>query len=217
MKQLWLRGPNGVGKSTLGRLLKAGIPKSVYVSSGQLLRERLTDDRHVAAGNLADSNIVIEVMHKRLNQLRQLDTRVMIIDGFPRKVEEMKEWIHVSHAPDLVVSLQLSDEDVIDRLVNREICDSCGRSYNSFGNEYLRPILPAIPGRCDACADGILVRRPDDSPESIRRRLDIFHQNEMGIMNKLREYSQVNFMSIDASKGLPVLDQISRDIKSLFS
>jgi adenylate kinase len=217
MKQLWLRGPNGAGKSTLGRLLEVAIDKSAYVSSGHLLRERQVDDARMAAGNLAESRVVIDVMKRRYDDLRKRETHVMIIDGFPRKLEEMRMWVQQTRFPDVVVSLKLSDQDVIDRLVNRQICDVCGTSYNSFGNEYLRPIIPAVPGKCDACKNGRLIRRSDDSSQSIKNRLGIFHENEIAIINELGNHNETNLLTYDASKGLPMFNQISQDLKALFS
>jgi adenylate kinase len=219
MKQIWLRGPNGVGKSTLGKMIEAKISGSVFVSSGNLLRQsrdiesQVTED--MGEGNLAKSDIVLRVMGNRFKELKHLGTNLLVVDGFPRKVEELRSWIRMTQAPDVVISLNLSDHEIVERLINRQVCDKCGESYNSFSNIFLRPIVPRVPGRCDACSDGQLVRRPDDVPDIILKRLSVFRANEQRILSSLREQAQVKFATYDVAKGLSSFETIVHEVPQL--
>jgi len=219
MKQIWLRGANGVGKSTLGRIIEQRLIGSVFVSSGNLLRANMSDRKQLqdemAKGDLANSDLVIRVMHKRFEELKIQGANLLILDGFPRKVEELLSWMEMTNPPDLVVTLRLEDDDIVARLVNRQICDTCGRSYNSYSNEFLRPILPRVHGKCDLCSDGKLVRRPEDLPEIVRKRLSLFHGNEKYIMDALKRHSQVKLRTYDVSQGLASFERISNDVSTL--
>ena len=222
MKQLWLRGPNGSGKSTLGKLIAKSVKESVFVSSGALLREQMgrRDDivrQELAKGNLADSDLVLELMTRRYKEIKNAGSRLMIVDGFPRKLEEVWRWEKLVGPPHHVISLSLDDKSVVDRLMNREVCDSCGASYNSFSNEFLRPIVPRIRGECDFCTNGVLSKRADDSSDAILRRLRIFHENENDILNAVRVFPNVELIECDATKGIAAFEQIAGRISNIYS
>jgi adenylate kinase len=150
-------------------------------------------------------------------EIKNAGSRLMIVDGFPRKLEEVERWEKLVGPPHHVISLHLDDKSVVNRLVNREVCDSCGASYNSFSNEFLRPIVPRIGGKCDLCTNGVLSKRADDSPDAIRRRLRIFRENERGILNAVRKFPHVELIECDATKGIAAFEQIAGRISNIYS
>ena len=181
MKQILLRGPPGVGKSTLGKLLQSQLPSSCFVSSGSLLRQHSDPSlrRSIGKGELANSETVLAIMRNEWNRLQYLDW--MIIDGFPRKLPELEQWIKLTTKPHLVVYMHAEEGTIVNKLVNRRICNHCGKNYNLFSSSTMHAILPRISGECDACNSGLIVQREDDYESTVRRRLMTHRENERSI------------------------------------
>ncbi|MBV9850547.1 MAG: adenylate kinase [Armatimonadetes bacterium] len=174
--RLVLLGPPGAGKGTQGQRLAAhyGVP---HVATGDIVRDHIARrtefgrkvEAAIAAGNFAPDADIIYWVRRRL---AEPDARHgYILDGFPRDLAQAGLWdaqTRDEHAPlDAVVELVIAADELIARLSGRLICPVCDTSYHVTQ----RP--PRTPGRCDN--DGaVLVRRPDDEPEAVRRRLRIY-------------------------------------------
>jgi adenylate kinase len=172
--RLILLGPPGAGKGTQAVRIaeRFSVP---HVATGDLLRfavEWGTDiglraKSYMEAGELVPDEIVLELLRTRLSRD---DARAgFVMDGFPRNPAQadaleanLKE---IDHTLDAVISLEVPDELIIQRLSSRWSCPTCGRAYN-------RPADAG--GVCDR--DGMrLFQRADDRPEVIRKRLEVFH------------------------------------------
>ncbi len=170
---LVLLGAPGAGKGTQAKILQAefGIPQ---VSTGDMLRAagaagselgmrvQATMDR----GEFVSDAIVLELISDRL---RQPDAaRGAIFDGFPRTVAQA-EALEKLQPVDRVVSINVPQEDLVERLSGRRTCRACGRMYHIVFNP------PASASACDACG-GELYQRADDNETSIRNRLEVYQE-----------------------------------------
>jgi adenylate kinase len=164
-------GPPGSGKGTQAVRIaeRYRIP---HISTGDILRAavkaRSELGRQVAetlaAGGLVGDGLMTDLVRSRLAQADA--RRGFLLDGFPRTVTQAQALDEIlNDAPLIVALISVSDEAIIRRLGNRRICDSCGITQSaSEGNN----------GQNDSCpyCGGHLVRRLDDEPATIRRRLE---------------------------------------------
>ena len=174
---LLLMGPPGAGKGTQGRLLGEAL-EVPWVSSGDLLRHAIEDEsalgvearEFMARGELVPDRVIVGLMSRRLEE--QDARRGFIADGYPRTVSQAEALAAaldtLGRGLTAALAIALPDADVIDRLSGRRTCPKCGRVY------HVEHQPPARPGVCDV--DGVeLVQREDDSPDTIRRRLAVYH------------------------------------------
>jgi adenylate kinase len=175
---LVLLGPPGVGKGTQGQLLakRLDVP---WVSSGEILREAVREgtalgervEQSMHQGELVEDSLIVELMGERL---RRADARRgFILDGFPRTRAQAQTLAGALDRSGMALSaallLELADEDVVRRLSGRRTCACCARVYHVEFDP------PQRDGRCDD-DDRELVQRDDDQPETIRRRLVVYHR-----------------------------------------
>ncbi len=173
-----LLGPPGAGKGTQSAMLvdKYKIPQ---ISTGDMLRASVRDQSPMGikakkcmdAGELVPDDVVVGIVHERL---QQNDCQSgFILDGFPRtqpQADALKQvLVELDKNLDAVVSLQVDIEALVERLTGRRTCADCGRGY------HLRYDPPAKDGSCSTC-DGELTQRADDCEETIRNRMDVYHQ-----------------------------------------
>jgi adenylate kinase len=173
--RLLLLGPPGSGKGTQGpRLAQAyGVP---HVATGDLIRDHIARgtkfgrkvEAAIAQGNFAPDADIIYWVRRRLAQSDA--QRGYVLDGFPRDLAQAQAFDAQSPGGrgfDVAIELLISEPILIARLAGRLVCPQCDRVYHGTARPPLRP------GLCDA--DGaLLMRRPDDAPEAIRHRLEIY-------------------------------------------
>jgi adenylate kinase len=181
--KILLMGPQGSGKGTQADLLsdKIGIPA---YSMGQLLRDEVASDSNIGkkvasileAGELVDDEVAAEVLKKRLENDEEAENGY-ILDGYPRNMSQFRAFDFDD--PTDVMVLEVPDEASIERLSGRLTCDNCGAVY-SEDNGY------AVGDDCEEC-DGELMRREDDKPEAIKRRLEIYHEKTEPVIDLYAE------------------------------
>lgn len=150
------------------------------LSSGDLLREAVRRGDplgkeaagYMRRGALVPDRLVLDLILERLEGIGPESS--FALDGFPRTREQAKALDEAlaagGQAPvDLAVDFMISAEKIIRRLAGRRICGGCG------ANHHLETAAPERPGTCDRCG-GILQARPDDAPDTIRRRLEVYRQ-----------------------------------------
>lgn len=176
--RLVLLGPPGAGKGTQARLLTAKCD-AVHVSAGDLLRQAVNDGSELgrtaksimARGALVPDGIVIGIIEERLK--RHDCASGYILDGFPRtlrQAEALSEVLALLRAPlDWVISMEVSEDDLVRRLAGRRICRTCGSMFHVD----TRP--PVRAGLCDHCG-GSLFQRDDDREDTIRHRLRVYRE-----------------------------------------
>ena len=171
--KLILLGPPGAGKGTQAEILseKLSIPT---ISTGNILRAAVKNGTPVGlkakeymdAGKLVPDEVIIGVISERLAEADC--QKGYILDGVPRTIAQAEALEKAGITFDAVVSIEISEEEILRRMSGRRVCGACGASYNV---EFLPPRTAGI---CDNCG-GKLIQRKDDTPETVRERLKVYH------------------------------------------
>ena len=172
--KLILLGAPGAGKGTQAERLckQLNIPT---ISTGNILRAAIKDGTptglkaksYMDAGKLVPDEVIIGIITERL---AQEDCRNgFILDGVPRTIAQAEALEKAGITFDDVVSIEIADETIMQRMSGRRVCESCGASY------HLVAVPPKTPGVCDKCG-GKLIQRHDDEPETVKARLEVYHR-----------------------------------------
>ena len=173
MKIIFLGAP-GAGKGTQADKTskRLGIPT---ISTGAIIREAiklgtemgLKAKKFIEAGELCPDDVVIGIIKERL---AKPDCECgFILDGFPRTVSQAVALDEMGIALDRVVSIEVPDEVIVERMTGRRVCANCGSSYHVTDN-------PSRDGKtCDNCGTE-LTTRADDAPEVVLNRLVTYHE-----------------------------------------
>ena len=171
--KLILLGAPGAGKGTQAEILckKLGIPT---ISTGNILRAAIKDGTptglkaksYIDAGALVPDEVIIGIVDERLAQ--DDCKNGYILDGVPRTIAQAEALEKAGITFDAVVSIEISEEEILGRMTGRRVCEACGSTYNVVA------IPPRREGICDNCG-GKLIQRKDDTPETVRERLKVYH------------------------------------------
>ena len=182
--KLILLGAPGAGKGTQAEILSAklGIPT---ISTGNILRAAVKEGtpigleakRYMDEGHLVPDSVIIGIVAQRLEQPDC--AKGFILDGVPRTIGQAEALDAAGVTFDLVLSIEISDAEIEDRMEGRRVCQSCGAPY------HVKAKPPKQEGVCDSCG-GALIQRDDDKPETVRRRLEVYHQET----EPLKDYYQ---------------------------
>ena len=173
MKIIILGAP-GAGKGTQAEQLEAYL-RVPTISTGMMVRKAIREQtefgklskEYIDNGQLVPDDAMIKVLDERL---RDKDCRHgFILDGYPRTVHQAKDLENKGIIIDKVLSVEVPDELIVERLSGRLECKECGASY------HIKYRAPRDEGMCDVC-DIPLVRRDDDIPEIIKKRLEAYHE-----------------------------------------
>ena len=172
--KLILLGPPGAGKGTQAEILnkKLGIPT---ISTGNILRAAVKNGtpiglkakEYMDAGKLVPDEVIIGVISERLAEADCQNG--FILDGVPRTIPQAEALEKAGIDFDAVVSIEISDDEIVERMGGRRVCTACGAPY------HVKNMPPKVEGVCDACG-GKLEARADDKPEVVRDRLNVYHQ-----------------------------------------
>ena len=172
--KLILLGPPGAGKGTQAEILnkKLGIPT---ISTGNILRAAVKNGTPVGlkakeymdAGKLVPDEVIIGVISERLAEADCQNG--FILDGVPRTIPQAEALEKAGISFDAVVSIEISDEEIVERMAGRRVCTACGAPY------HVKNMPPKVEGVCDACG-GKLEARADDKPEVVHDRLQVYHK-----------------------------------------
>ena len=171
---LILLGAPGAGKGTQAEILckKLGIPS---ISTGNILRAAIKDGTPTGlkaksfmdAGQLVPDEVIIGIIGERLSQ--DDCANGCILDGVPRTIGQAEAMEAAGIKIDAVIAIEISEEEILRRMSGRRVCEACGSSYN------VEAVPPKVEGICDNCG-GKLIQRKDDTPETIRERLKVYHK-----------------------------------------
>ncbi len=201
-RRLVLIGPPGVGKGTMSALLKERLGLRT-LSSGEIFRHEIemqTDlgrmaKRYIDHGELVPNGVTIEMMSKQLHD-PAIKLSGFVLDGFPRTVKQAEALDEVlfelEQGLDKVVSLEVPQEVIVQRLTGRIGCTKCGEIYHS------RNKPPKREGVCDRCNSPLFVRE-DDRPDTIRERIRIFWETTAPVIEYYAKTSTLQ--RVDASHG----------------
>jgi len=195
-----LLGAPGSGKGT-----QAGIVSQrfgvAHIASGDLFREAVNrgDElgqkakSYMEKGLLVPDEITIRMI---LERIAAPDcAQGFILDGFPRTLGQAQALDRVlkERGIDKVVYIKVSTEELVRRLSGRFICRDCQAPYH----EITAP--PKVPGRCDQCG-GELYQRSDDSPETVRKRLEVYFLETAPLIDYYKEAGKL--VEIDGERGI---------------
>ena len=171
---LILLGAPGAGKGTQAELLmeKLHIPS---ISTGNMLREAIRQGTPLGIqvkqamdeGQLVSDELVLSIVAERTAQPDCKNG--FILDGVPRTLAQAKALDAKGLRIDHVVSVEIDDDMIEARMTGRRVCEKCGASYHITANP------TKTEGICDLCG-GMAVQRKDDVPETVRKRLAIYHE-----------------------------------------
>jgi adenylate kinase len=194
---LTLFGAPGSGKGTQAAYLveKLGIPQ---ISTGELLRAEAASGtrlgelakEHMDRGDLVPDDVTLEVFRRRLAAPDV--AQGVLLDGFPRTVPQAMELDSVlqgmGRSMDKVIFIKVAPEVLVSRMSGRLTCPVCGRTYH--------PVL--APPRVDALCDrdgAALIERDDDKPETAQRRIGVYLQRTVPVLEYYRRKGLVDEVS----------------------
>jgi adenylate kinase len=205
-----LIGAPGSGKGTQAAVLREmyGIP---HISTGDTLRAEVANGSELGrkaagfmnVGALVPDDLMLGMIEARL---QKPDTkRGWILDGFPRTLVQAHGLVEmterIGQRLDAVVILNVDAEVVVRRLSGRRVCGNCQTPTN---------VSEARPGACPVCG-GRLVMRPDDEPEVVRHRIQVFEEQTRPVFELFRRRYDV--IEIDASQPIePVTGALRKSL-----
>ena len=178
---LILLGAPGAGKGTQAELLieKLGIPG---ISTGNMLREAIANGTELGkkvksymdGGLLVPDELIMGIVAERTAQPDCANG--FILDGVPRTLAQAEALDAAGVVIDHVVSIEIDDAVIEGRMTGRRVCGKCGASYHVVANP------PKTEGVCDCCGGELIIRK-DDAPETVRKRLDVYHAQTEVLMD----------------------------------
>jgi adenylate kinase len=172
--RLILLGAPGAGKGTQAKFISEefGIPQ---ISTGDMLRAAVKAETALGlqakqvmdAGGLVSDDIIIGLVKDRIAQSDCANG--FLFDGFPRTIPQAQAMVSAQVTIDHVVEIAVDDEEIVARLSGRRVHPGSGRVYHLLFNR------PKIEGLDDDTGEP-LVQRDDDTEETVRKRLEIYHE-----------------------------------------
>ena len=172
--KLILLGAPGAGKGTQAEIIseKYNIPT---ISTGNIIRAALKNGTemglkaksYIDAGELVPDNVVIGIIKERLSEPDCKEG--YILDGFPRTIPQAVALDDMGFVIDAALSIEVADSEIVKRMSGRRVCEKCGASYHT---EYKKP---DVEGVCNICGGNLVIRK-DDEPETVKNRLNVYHE-----------------------------------------
>jgi adenylate kinase len=202
-----LLGPPGAGKGTQAKAIteRFGIPQ---ISTGDILRSAVRDGTPMGArakafmdsGALVPDEVVVGIVCERLQQADC--SSGFILDGFPRTVAQAdalhKTLVQMSYPLQAIISLEVDEEVLVERLTGRRTCRGCGMGYH----------VKFSPSQqfnyCDACG-AELYQRDDDREETIRHRLSVYNEQTAPLIGYYGE--QGLLFSVDGMEDISIVQE----------
>ena len=210
--KLILLGPPGCGKGTQAAFIKEryNIPS---ISTGDMIREQVRSGSELGkqvkacldAGTLVSDELVIKIVEARL---KADDCKNgYILDGFPRSIPQAEALDALGVKIDAVVTLEVPDQVIVERMSQRRMCPDCGASYHLT-------FKPSKDNKtCDKCGAELYIRK-DDAPETVLARLTTYHAQtepleayyeKKGILKRINgvgDVSEISKLTLNALNNL---------------
>ena len=212
MKIIMLGAP-GAGKGTQAKQIAAkfSIP---HISTGDIFRANIKENtelgkkakEYMDQGMLVPDSLTLELIMDRFTNADCANGYVL--DGFPRTIPQAealtKALADKNDAVDYAINVDVPDEAIVTRMSGRRACLACGGTYHIKFNP------TKVEGICDACG-GELVLRADDKPETVQKRLDVYHEQTQPLI----DYYQTQNILKEVDGTLPLEDVFSAIIAIL--
>ncbi|MCQ2418237.1 MAG: adenylate kinase [Clostridia bacterium] len=203
--KLILLGAPGAGKGTQAEIIAArlNIPT---ISTGNILREAIRNGTPIGLqakqfmdnGMLVPDDVIIGIVRERV--AREDCANGYILDGMPRTIPQAQALEAAGIQMDCVISIEIDDAVIEQRMTGRRVCSKCGASYHIVANP------PKTEGICNACG-GELVIRKDDKPETVRQRLEVFHRETEALKGFYEKLGKLKLV-----EGNQPIEDATRDI-----
>ena len=208
MKIIMLGAP-GAGKGTQAKRIaeKYSIP---HISTGDIFRANIKNGTELGkkAKEYMDQGLLVPdelTVNLVIDRVSNDDCKNgYVLDGFPRTIPQAEALDNALTARgekiDFAVNVEVPDENIINRMSGRRACLTCGATYHT---EFIKP---KVEGICDNCGS-TLVLRDDDKPETVKKRLDVYHDQTQPLIDY---YSGKNVLAeVDGTK---IMDDVFADI-----
>ena len=208
MKIIMLGAP-GAGKGTQAKRIaqRYGIP---HVSTGDIFRANIKNGTELGmkakaymdAGNLVPDEITIGML---LDRIHEADCKKgYVLDGFPRTIPQAESLTAAlkerGEKMDYAIDVDVPDENIINRMSGRRACLACGATYHIAYNP------PKKEGVCDQCGEPLVLRK-DDKPETVKNRLEVYHQQTQPLIDYYKKEGIL--AQVDGTQNM---DQVFEDI-----
>lgn len=210
MKIIMLGAP-GAGKGTQAKMIaeKCGIP---HISTGDIFRANIKNGTELGAkakeymdkGLLVPDELVCDLV---VDRIQQADCeKGYILDGFPRTIPQAEALENALNAIeqklDYAIDIDVPDENIINRMSGRRACVGCGATYHVLFNP------TKVEGKCDVCGESLILR-DDDKPETVKKRLDVYHTQTQPLIDFYTERKVL--VEVDGTQSMEkVFDDIMK-------
>jgi len=212
--KILLLGPPGGGKGTQAKFLieKLNIPQ---ISTGDMLREHVNKQtslgikakEYMTSGALVPDEVILGMMQERLSN--EDCKKGYILDGFPRTIPQalgLDELLDkLNQELDAVIVIDVSDDNIVNRMGGRRVHMPSGRVYHIKYNP------PKIEGKDDETQEDLIIRE-DDREETVRKRLEIYHNETSPLIN---HYKHKNIVS--RINGELNISDVSQEIEKIIN
>ena len=210
--RLLIMGAPGAGKGTQAQLIKDAY-KIAHISTGDMFRQAIANKTptgveakgYIDKGQLVPDSTTIKLVKERL--LQDDCKNGFLLDGFPRntaQAEALDQMLkEVGIKLDAVLNIDVADEYLIERITGRRTCLACGASYHVVSKK------PLVDGVCDVCG-AELVHRADDSEETIKNRLAVYHGQTAPVLDYFGKQGLVKSVS-----GIGNINEIFANIQKV--
>lgn len=184
MKIIMLGAP-GAGKGTQAKMIadKYGVP---HISTGDIFRANIKNGtelgmeakKYMDQGLLVPDELTVRIL---LDRVAQDDCKNgYVLDGFPRAIPQAEvldsELTKLGDHIDYAINVDVPDENIVKRMSGRRACLTCGATY------HIEHVPPKKEGICDVCGSE-LVLRDDDKPETVKNRLNVYHEQTQPLID----------------------------------
>lgn len=184
MKIIMLGAP-GAGKGTQAKMIadKYGVP---HISTGDIFRANIKNGtelgmeakKYMDQGLLVPDELTVRIL---LDRVAQDDCKNgYVLDGFPRTIPQAEvldsELTKLGDHIDYAINVDVPDENIVKRMSERRACLTCGATY------HIEHVPPKKEGICDVCGSE-LVLRDDDKPETVKNRLNVYHEQTQPLID----------------------------------
>ncbi|MCU4674974.1 adenylate kinase [Catenovulum sp. 2E275] len=208
-----LLGAPGAGKGTQAQYLmqEFGIPQ---ISTGDMLRAAikagtplgLEAKKVIDAGQLVSDEIIIGLVKERIAQADCENG--FLLDGFPRTIPQADAMVESNIDIDYVLEFDVPDQVIVERMSGRRVHQASGRVYHLVYNP------PKVEGKDDVTGEDLVIRA-DDEAETVKKRLDIYHEQTEPLVayyQNLAEQGKTKYCKLD---GTLQVEQVSQQLKTL--
>jgi len=210
-----LVGAPGAGKGTQAKFIteQHDIPQ---ISTGDMLRAAVKAESPLGlkvksvmeSGGLVSDDIIIDLVKERITQSDCANG--FLFDGFPRTIPQAQALIDNGVDIDVVLEIKVDDEEIISRMSGRRVHPASGRTYHVVYNP------PKVEGKDDLTGED-LIQREDDQEQTVRHRLNVFHEQTSPLINFYQSQSSEGNCRFASVEGVGSVDEITAKVMAAIS